>query len=89
MKTIWYSVEPHDSRRMFHTHDNVDITNDCEADEAAEDCAQNYHYQGSGMDRTWPLEFALYESADGPEVARRMVEREAVPEFTAIRAPQP
>jgi hypothetical protein len=57
---------------------------------AARLVAEDYHDYHGGSNDIWPLTFALYDSEDGPELARFSVGREAVPSFfVVIHEPAP
>jgi hypothetical protein len=54
----------------------------------AVDAAEDYHCNHNGWDARWPLEIAMFETEDGPAVARFEVECEAVPQFYAHELPK-
>jgi hypothetical protein len=53
----------------------------------AVDVAEDYHSNHDGWESRWPLDIDLYETEDGPIVARYEVERESVPSFSARELP--
>jgi hypothetical protein len=82
MKTIWYSSES-DCRHPLEVTDRCDMTRPREQKQVAEECAQDFHSNHDGWECRWPREFELFESEDGPAVAKLLIERESVPLFTA------
>lgn len=78
---IWYSVNGHSENRycLLATHRQWR--------DLAMDAAEDYHGNHDGWESPWPLEFVLYESEDGPPIARFDVEREVVPHFYAWERP--
>lgn len=57
--------------------------------EIAAICAKDYETEHDDWESAWPLEFALYETEDGPEVARLSVECDYEPVFSAIHVTKP
>lgn len=53
----------------------------------AEIAAEDYHGNHDGWEARWPRTFVLFDSPDGPEVARFTVEREYDPQFYATELP--
>jgi hypothetical protein len=53
----------------------------------AEMCAEDYFRRHDGWEATWPLTFALYETAQGPEFAQFEIQCEVTPTFVATRTP--
>lgn len=51
--------------------------------DVAIDAAEDYHANHDGWESSWPLDFLIYESEEGPAVARFEIERETVPQFYA------
>jgi hypothetical protein len=84
----WYSVLEHggDSRYDTKFRRAPDFSDELDLEQMARLAADDYHSEHDGWESSWPLTFALYESEDGPEMARFEVDREAVPHFTAHRA---
>ena len=54
-------------------------------DEIARLCADDYHTHHDGWEASWPLTLVLYESEDGPEMARFTVDRVVGPVFIVKR----
>ena len=78
-KFWWYSVSDcggDDSR--FQLDGIAEALRD-----VAVDAAEDYHSNHDGWESHWPLMFTIYESEEGPPVARFEVERETVPAFHA------
>jgi hypothetical protein len=75
-RSVWYSVDGYETRYELATvfSDGRDV---------ATDAAKDYHGNRDGWESHWPVEISLYESEEGPEVARFEVERETVPQFHA------
>jgi len=84
--TVWYSVNDSDDERHAlrcdtrHTQQRINGTA-----MLAELCADDYHSNHDGWESRWPLTLSLFESEDGPELARFEIEREARPTFVAHR----
>lgn len=76
-RTAWYSVNDNDWRYSLDTYMGV------RERDIAEDAAEDYHGNHDGWEATWPVVIHVYETEDGPEVARYEVERESEPVFTA------
>ncbi len=53
----------------------------------AECCAEDYHGNHDGRKCDWPLVFVLFDTEDGPEIARFTVELEILPAFNATGIP--
>lgn len=88
MGMVWYSVgRDHDER--FELRLNWACALDLHEDQqlAAKDCAADFHSEHDGWESAWPMEFALYASEYGPEVARLNVERDYDPVFYALHVP--
>lgn len=87
---IYYSVPTHceESRYELELPDPYCLARPLEQSEIAELCADDYWSSHDGWEASWPLDFALFESEDGPEIARCLVDMEAVPQFHASR-PKP
>lgn len=49
----------------------------------AVDAAEDYHHNHDGWEAEWPVDIAIYETEEGPMLARFRVERETVPQFSA------
>lgn len=83
--TIWYRVTDHCERSRYQATigGSYDLQDKFDARMAAQECALNYHSAHDGWESGWPLTFSLYETEDGPELARFSVERETVPQFWA------
>ena len=86
MKTIWYSSES-DCRHPLEVDSTACLGRPLEARHLAERCADDFHSNHDGWECRWPREFELYESEDGPAVAKLLIERESVPLFTAYACP--
>jgi hypothetical protein len=85
-KTVYYSCVEDASEQRFAIST---IYGDPE--EIIEDAAKDYHDAHDGARDTWPRTFVLFDSEDGPEIARCHVEREFEPVFTVVeivKAPQ-
>jgi hypothetical protein len=74
---IWYSVLDYGGEERHS------IDDDSHDRFTAQACADDYHSNHDGWESHWPLTFVLYESEDGPEVARFHVERDYDPIFYA------
>ena len=81
--TVYYSVVEHDEASRYRIADST--WNFDDPDYLAEECAEHYHNNHDGWEATFPLTFAMYETEDGPERARMIVDREDVPSFTATK----
>lgn len=57
--------------------------------DVAMDAAEDYHANHDGWESIWPLVFIIYESEEGPEIARFDVEREVEPHFYAWERESP
>lgn len=55
-----------------------------EAQAAAEEAAEDYHNNHDGFEAKWPLTVVFYETEEGPEMSRWLVEMEHVPSFSAF-----
>jgi hypothetical protein len=85
--TVWYSTdaEGHDSRyKIVMDGEAWDMNDEGDQVIVAESAASAWFNEG-GFEASWPVEFALYETEDGPEVARFDVELEMVPSFVATK----
>lgn len=80
-RVAWYSIDDDDYRFELVTVHRRDWS------ECAVEAAEDYHFNHDGWESSWPLNITLYESEDGPAVAKYEVERETVPEFHAIERP--
>lgn len=79
---IWYSSGS-EARHLVRSHLATDLKSQIDQLAAARCCAEDFHWNHDGWECTWPREFSLYESEDGPVVVTLEVDREAVPMFTA------
>ena len=82
-KKVWYSAEESNQRHEVRIPHIYNITRPLEQRDIAELCAADYHAEHDGSESNWPLDFDLYESEDGPLVARLVVERDFEPQFMA------
>ena len=85
MKTVWYCVDDSDPCNG-HTLKTLDRP-PYYWDVIANECADDYHNNHDGWESTWPLRFFLRETEDGPIVAVFDVDREVVPQFSAMKVP--
>jgi hypothetical protein len=83
---LYYSVDDGDRQKLDDSrdenHPSVNVHSDYWQPRMAEECAQSYHDYG-GWEEKWPVIITLYESMEGPEIARYRVEREYDPIFYA------
>lgn len=84
MKTIWYSSEG--DCHPLEVDSTTCLHRPLEARHVAEKCADDFHSNHDGWERSWPRTFTLHETEGGPVVATFEIEREAVPVFTARAA---
>ena len=78
-RKVWYRCLTHCEASFYSmetTQENFDRW-------MAQEAASNYHHKHDGWEASWPLEFALHEVEEGPELARFEVQREAEPVFYA------
>jgi hypothetical protein len=79
MRTVWYRCLTHCEESFF-----VFRTTQADFDRwTAQEAAGDYHHAHDGWEANWPLEFALHETENGPEIARFEVHREVEPVFYA------
>ena len=76
---VWFYSVPETSGDLRHRYESSHRDRGF----VAEECADQYFAECDGWDDTWPLVFVLFETEEGPEVARFTVEREDVPTFNA------
>jgi hypothetical protein len=79
MRTVWYRCLTHCEESFYELKPMHSDFDRWMAREAAED----YHSEHDGWEANWPLEFALHETENGPEIARFEVQREVEPVFYA------
>lgn len=85
---LWYSVNDDDSEYRFcvkYTPSASSIKDDLDKEMAANHCAEDFHSNHDGWEAVWPLDITLYESEDGPSIAKFEVDREAEPVFYVRR----
>ena len=81
-REFWYAViEVYGEPYRYQMHSVLR-----DAEDWAVEAAEDYHGNHDGWEAHWPLTFAIYETEDGPEIARFLVERETVPQFHAAPA---
>ena len=78
-KTYWYSVKERCGSDLRYELAGVSRL----LRDVAVDAAEDFHGNHDGWEFVWPLEITLYESEEGPPIARFDVEREVVPQFHA------
>lgn len=83
---IWYMTGQH-GPYSIDVLSTADIHRPLEQQDIAEQCAEDFHSNHDGWEVVWPREFVLYETEDGPTLARFEVDMEARPEFSASRLP--
>lgn len=77
---MWYSID--DSEQRFeHDVGHLSINHKLDTEMMANQCAQDYFDNHDGWESSWPLDLFLYETEDGPSVAKLSVEMEAEPVF--------
>jgi hypothetical protein len=81
-KEYWYSVRECSSDLRYLLRGTLRPLRD-----VAVDAAEDYHSNHDGWESVWPLDIFIYESEEGPAIARFEVEREAVPQFYAWERP--
>lgn len=81
-KTYWYSTD-----RLGELRYEIVGTSGRPLRDVAVDAAEDFHGNHDGWESVWPVDFTIYESEDGPPVARFEVERETVPQFHAWDRP--
>lgn len=84
-QTIWYSAESYGeaSRYALEIPDTFSTARPLEQEMIARMCADDLHSNHDGWELRWPIEFRLYETEDGQEIARLEVDRDFDPVFTA------
>ena len=82
MATIYYTV-PSECPESYYKLTTGWKPGECD-DYVAELAADDYHTNRDGWESDWPLDFDLHKEEGGPAFASFTVEREAVPEFTAM-----
>lgn len=87
-RSVWYSCEEDASDARYELRTIHGLRDDDQRDEVAEEAATDYHNQHDGARDHWPRTFVLFDSKDGPEVARYHVEREFDPSFLAVELPR-
>src|SRR4051812_13285342 len=80
-KTYWYSTDRRGESR-YELSGTMRPLRD-----VAIAAAEDYHANHDGWESSWPIDFFIYESEEGPAVGRFEVERETVPEFYAWERP--
>ena len=87
--TMWYSTDSYGDESRFEVGlpRAYDLDDRLDQRGLAIRCAENFHSEHGGWECSWPLVFKVYESEDGPEIARFSVDRDVAPLFTAIRLP--
>jgi hypothetical protein len=83
LKTYWYSTSDSNDCRYEMRRAARELR------DVACDAAEHYHSECNGWESIWPLDITLYESEEGPAIARFEVERETVPQFFAWERPLP
>lgn len=86
---FWYAVIEDDPDTRHECSQNHYLPRPLEAQSAAEDAADDYYANHDGWESPWPLIIALYETEDGPEIARYLVELEHEPAFYARQCEAP
>jgi hypothetical protein len=82
MLTIYYSTAGDIQRRPILISETITLKRPRESVQVAERCAEHYYYNYGG-EATWPREFTVYDSADGPAIFSTEVNYELEPTFTA------
>lgn len=78
---MWYSVNDSDQRFELETISLGESGIDLEI--VAKKCAEDFDSNHDGWEYSWPLDFLLYETEDGPSVAKVFVEKDVKPVFYA------
>jgi hypothetical protein len=85
--TVWYStdVDLHDSQYKLDMDGSAwDMRKERDQIILAESVASAW-FRNGGFEASWPVEFALYETEDGPELARFDVDMEFEPSFAVTK----
>lgn len=86
---LWYSVPEHDEDERYRLETKCRFCEGTKEDFSlyASNCAADYFHHHDGWDSSWPLEFVLYDSEDGPPRFRCGISLEAEPVFypTALK----
>lgn len=78
---MWYSV---DDDERFECKDQ-NLWSNCIDRSYAEECAEDFEHEHDGWESSWPHNFTLYETEDGPAVATFCVDRDYKAVFYAKR----
>lgn len=79
--TYWYRI-PDDCPDSFYRFETVwNIASECGY--VIESAAEDFFNNRDGWEHSWPMEFTLHETENGPELARGEVELEHEPVFRA------
>jgi len=83
-RVVWYSVPDvyDDERFKLSLAREADCNAAIQQEEILEECAEDFYHCHDGWECPWPLEFRLFKSEEGPQLAAAKVEMEMEPRFS-------